>query len=185
MTQMQSGIGLHPALEDFRDAARIARAGSLVGRDASMVIRPAVQGRFLARVIGDQAAEREFDDLLTQESNSAERQELVRQEESMSAFAPILGGDDRSERRFDALHDPEFVEQAVDQIMKASGLPDDRRPFVIADARKCVVIERVQQDFCRHLQPHAECSRQSCARFVRRIMTNFSWDCLLMSSWGQ
>lgn len=144
---------LHPALEDFRDAARIARAGSLVGRDASMVIRPAVQGRFLARVIGDQAAEREFDDLLTQESNSAEQQELVRQEESMSALDPILGGDDRSERRFDALHDPQFVEQAVDQIMKASGLPEDRRPFVIADARKCVVIERVQQDFCRHLQP--------------------------------
>lgn len=144
---------LQPALEDFRDAARIAKAGGLAGRDPSLVIRPAVQGRFLARAIQDEAAERDFDDLLAQEPTSPEHQELLRQEESLSALDPILNEGNESERRFDAVDDAQIVDQLVDQIMKASGLPEDRRPFVTGDARKCVVIERVQQEFCRHLQP--------------------------------
>ena len=144
---------LQSALKDFREAVCIARTGVLEDQDASMLIRPAVQGRSLARFVGDNAAEKEFDDLLARESKSTAWVELLRDEEATSALDPILNSSDPTDCHLAQWDDPAFAEQLVDHFMKSLGLPDDRRPFVIADARKSLIIERVQQKFCRHLQP--------------------------------
>jgi hypothetical protein len=74
----------------------------------------------------------------------------------------------------------EEIGDYVDRIMTATGLPEDRRGNVLDDCRKIEASKKVQQTFCRHLQPlqNLEHTRHPATAYSRPTM--YTCDCTLL-----
>lgn len=149
----RAGAFLKEALENYVQATLAAQKGGLADVDIALVIRPAVQGRFLARMIGENAIEHELDAFLAELPRTAAVIELIDAENKRSARASPLSQETTPHDQPTERSVAELQDELVNHVMVAGGLPEDRRPFVASDARKLVVIEQTQRVFCQHLQP--------------------------------
>jgi len=142
---------IRPSLNDFRNA--IEAAGKVTSPEiAGLVLKPAFDGLNAARVLNDEAAISEFSahieglrltglyDEQIAKRDAAESHDLLNEKESGKI------------RQYLSPDDEKGIQSHTDYLMKSTGWPSDRRPFVEDDVRKMARIEQVKDEYCQHLQ---------------------------------
>jgi tetratricopeptide (TPR) repeat protein len=169
-------LWLRKAIDDFFAAISAAQSqdnfgGSLRSANEAMIIAEYLQlndeqGR-LSQILADARDQLDGDPIvqMLEESNVADPLNVGNQIRRQSSILPT------EERN---------VEDLVDGLMKAMGLPVDRRRNVADDVRKQIRIDQEQRAFCRYLQPLQNLEHTKSPATAYFFRTQYTCSCTLL-----
>jgi hypothetical protein len=170
---------LQPAVADFRSAIEAARHCELA-EQPKLILRAALEGILTARAIADDDAIEEFERSVEPLRKIPELQIEIQRLEAAGRNDPLVIAQEEGLR--DALdpNDEESIQRFTDDIMRATGYPEDRRANVADDIRKIAKTEKAKREFCRYLEPLQNLAHTSSPATVYSRPTKYVCSCTLL-----
>lgn len=165
---------LTKSIEDFRLAIK---AGS-EDDEIRSVLNSAKEARSVAVFLQDTLAVAEFNALIEDACRQLAIDPLA--EEGAEADDPLVVARDDARRDASWPTEETDIQEYADNILKATGLPEERRRSIEDDIRKQSQIERVQREFCRHLQPLQNLEHLNSPATAYLFTTKYTCSCQLL-----
>jgi len=136
-------------MDDFRLATKVAVEYS----EARNVLNSAKEAGAVAVFLQDTSVTEEFSGLVADACRQLAIDPSTENVSETDANDPLLVATKGEHREASWPTDEMEIHEYASNLLTATGLPEERRRSVEDDIRKQGQIERVQHEFCRHLQP--------------------------------
>ncbi len=167
---------LRNAIADFRLAITMAvRIAS-----PTLVLNSGTEALAIAAYLKDEKERTSLMEIVDTARASLGDESVVRSTDEAVSRDPLLTYGVRGDEVPDWPTDESQLQRAIDMILEASGLPEDRRPSIEDDVRKQVRTGQVQREFCKHLQPLQNLVHLESPATAYLLRTKYTCSCTLL-----
>jgi hypothetical protein len=167
---------LRESMDDFRLATKVAVEYS----EARNVLNSAKEARTVAVFLRDTSATEEFSGLVADACRQLAIDPSTENVSETDANDPLLVATKGEHREASWPTDEMEIHEYASNLLTATGLPEERRRSVEDDIRKQGQIERVQHEFCRHLQPLQNLEHLRSPATAYLYTTKYTCSCQLL-----
>jgi hypothetical protein len=167
---------LRKSIDDFRLAIKVAVEYS----EARNVLNSAKEARTVAVFLQDTLATEEFSGLVADVCRQLAIDPSTENVGATDANDPLLVASEGGHREASWPTGEMEIHEYASNILTATGLPEERRRSIEDDIQKQGQIERVQREFCRHLQPLQNLEHLRSPATAYLYTTKYTCSCQLL-----